>query len=315
MTEAYFIFELTTHCNLNCIYCYNVWKQKESFEHKELTLLEVKKIVENCTDSTSIKGVTLAGGEPLLNKEIFDIAEFLKSKGIKTAITSNGLLLSEANIKRLIDCGVDHFEVSMPTTESDIFNMLCKSSELKSVRTSILNIRKNNVKLTVSGVITSYNYLEVYDIIELSAVFGADYFAFNRFVPGGTGLLHTAELCLDKQQLKQALGEANKAAKEFNIPVVIAIPVEHCLIDTSSFTNLNFGTCVCGDYKWVIDPYGNLRTCEQNPLVIGSLLGTEFKTLVKQASITSFRKDNLNTDCAIQTCYSNCGGGCRYCRL
>ncbi len=314
MSEAYFIFELTTRCNLDCIYCYNVWKQTETYQQKDLTLAEVKTIYTNINKDVSIKGITLAGGEPLLNKEIFQIASFLKSKGVKTAITSNGLLLNDENIKQLIDCGVDHFEVSLPSIENNTYDKLCCSKELKPVRAAILNIRKYNVKLTVSAVITKYNIEEVYNIIELSVVFGADYFSFNRFVPGGKGLTNGEILGLNKQQLMQALGEANRAAKVFNIPVVVAIPVEHCLCDTKTFRNLNFGTCVCGDYKWVVDPFGNLRTCEQNPAIIGNLLETEFNTLSQKDIVSQFRESNYNTDCASQTCFANCGGGCRYCR-
>jgi len=314
MSEAYFIFEITTRCNLDCIYCYNVWKQNDACPQKDLTLAEVKTIIANISKSVSFRGVTLAGGEPLLNKEIYQIASFLKSEGIKTVVTSNGILLNEDNIRYLIDCGVGHFEVSMPSVDNIIYEKLCHSDVMKKVRAAIINIKKYDVKLTVSSVITKYNLNDVYDIIELSAVFGADYFAFNRFVSGGRGLEFKNELSLNHEQLMQALGEANRAAKVFNFPVVVAIPVEHCVVDTSLFKNLNFGTCVCGDYKWVIGPDGNLRTCEQNPTVIGCLFKNDFDTLSQQNAVKHFRENNLNAGCFMKTCYINCGGGCRFCR-
>lgn len=314
MSEAFFILELTTRCNLDCIYCYNVWKQQDAFQQKDITLSEVKTIVANISEKTSIYGITLAGGEPMLNKDFFKIADFLRSEKIKTAVTSNGLLLHEDNIKHLIECGIEHIEISMPSVEKATYEKLCRSEALKSVRTAILNIRKYKVKLTVTAVITKYNYKEVHDIIQLSAVFGADYFALNRFVPGGKGLKYTSELALDKQELIFTLEEANKTAKIFGIPVIVAIPVEHCMINTALFPYLEFGTCVCGDYKWVVDPYGNLRTCEQDPTVIGSLIDSDFNELSHQSAVSEFRKEDLHTGCKTKPCYANCGGGCRFCR-
>ncbi len=314
MSEAFFIFELTTRCNLDCIYCYNVWKQQDSFQQKDLTLSEVKTIVSNIKEKTSIYSIALAGGEPLLNKDFYRIADFLSSEKIKTTVTSNGLLLNEDNIQRLIECGIKHIEISMPSVENGTYKKLCRSEKLKSVRTAILNIRKYNVKLTVTSVFTKYNYKEIHDIIQLSAVFGADYFVFNRFVPGGMGLRYNNELVLDKQQLIYALEEANNASKMFGLPVIIAIPVEHCMVNTSLFPNLHFGTCVCGDFKWVVDPFGNLRSCEQNPLIIGSLLNNDFRTLSQNSSNLVFRENDRHADCKTKSCYAYCGGGCRFCR-
>jgi len=314
MTENYFILELTTSCNLDCIYCYNVWKENEHYSHKNPSLEEVKKIFRNFREDSIIIGVTLAGGEPLLNDEIFDIASYLQSLNIKLNITTNGILLTQEKVLRLINCGVRNFEVSMPTSDSAIFKKLCGSIDLKKVRAAILEIKKQNAKLSVATVITKINFHETYDIIEIAYALGADYFMLNRFVPGGKGKEFLSQLKLNQSEIIQTLSEANKAARAFNIPVIIAIPVEHCIYDTSSFTKLNFGTCVCGDKKWVIDPWANLRCCEQNPQILGNLLSENFTSLIRKNEVKDFKINNFSENCAEQNCYSQCGGGCRFCR-
>jgi radical SAM protein with 4Fe4S-binding SPASM domain len=314
MTDAYFILELTTRCNLDCIYCYNVWKTQDSPQQKDLSLNEVKAVIENLEKTVSIQGITLAGGEPLLNKDIVGIAEYLRSKNIKTAVTTNGIALTDETIERLISCDVKRFEISMPSVNDPMFRKLCRSDSLKQVRAAILNARKYNIKLCVSTLLTGLNYEEVYDTIEISAVFGADEVTLNRFVPGGAGLSHANELSLNNRQLGLALSEADRAAQNFRIPVIVSVPVEHCLNDTTKYTYLLFGTCLCGTYKWTVDPFGNLRICEQNPTILGSLLDTGFDLLSQLPIVSDFRKNDLHPDCNTKPCYPVCGGGCRFCR-
>jgi radical SAM protein with 4Fe4S-binding SPASM domain len=314
MSEAYFIFELTTHCNLDCIYCYNVWKHQDSFQRKDLTVAEIQFITEQLKKEILIKGITLAGGEPLLNEHLSEIASFLRSENIPLILATNGVLLTEEKISQLIDCGINHFEISMPATDHATYEKLCQSTLLKNVRKAMLNVKKHNAKLTVTAIISSQNYKQIFDIIELASAFGADYFALNRFVPGGEGLKHLKELNPSNDQLTLALQQADKAAGIHKIPVVVAIPVEHCLIKTTDLKKLKFGSCVCGDMKWVIDPYGNLRSCEQNPEILGNLFKENFNELKQKVAVEVFRKNNLHQDCSSKSCYTNCGGGCRFCR-
>lgn len=314
MTDPYLILELTTSCNLDCIFCYNVWKEHSPAPHKTLSLSDVKKIIPPILLSTGISGITLAGGEPLLNDEIFAITSFLSSFEIKVSITSNGSLLSKENIERFINCGIRHFEISLPAVDPVNFNLLCNSKDVKKVRSAMLNIKEQNAKFSTASVITKMNFEKITEIIELSAAFGADYFVFNRFVSGGEGRKNTGRLALSSAELIQALEFADKASLQNKIPVIVAIPVEHCIHVTSSFKNLRWGTCGCGNIKWVIDPEGYLRCCEQNPHKLGSLLTEDFITLKQKTEVKNFHNDNLKENCNKKDCFRICGGGCRYCR-
>jgi radical SAM protein with 4Fe4S-binding SPASM domain len=314
MTDPYFILELTTQCNLNCIYCYNVWKEQSVYDTKKLNFSSVKKIIPEILKSYSISGITLAGGEPMLNEEVFGIAAYLTSCGIKVSITSNGILMTNENVRQLIKCGIRHFEISLPAVDPENFSALCASKDVKAVRNAMLKIKEQNAKLSVASVVTKLNYKKITEVIELSAAFGADSFVFNRFVPGGEGRKNAELLALDPSELFHSLSLADKAAASCRIPVIVAIPVEHCLHATASFKNLHWGSCGCGKAKWVIDPEGNLRCCEQNPDILGNLLEEGFQELIQKAEVKTFCNNNLQKNCIEKNCFSVCGGGCRYLR-
>ena len=59
------LIKINYHCNNNCIFCH------EKKENSEITLEEFDKIIKN----NNIKKVYLSGGEPTLNKNLFQILE------------------------------------------------------------------------------------------------------------------------------------------------------------------------------------------------------------------------------------------------
>jgi radical SAM protein with 4Fe4S-binding SPASM domain len=85
------IWNLTNGCNLYCKHCYSSANQERD---KELTLEEIKRVADDLP-SAKVKFVILSGGEPLLREDLFSIAKLLKEKGVRTYLSTNGLLLEE----------------------------------------------------------------------------------------------------------------------------------------------------------------------------------------------------------------------------
>lgn len=312
MSAPFFIFEVTQRCNNKCLYCYNVWHEG-GYPRGELSLAQIDTLFENLNRQTRVHAVTLAGGEPLMRADILDVAALLKTKNIKTGIVSNGTLLDQAMLQRLIDSGVSYFEISLPCLNEDLFATLCASSGLETVRKAILYIKEKNIALTVAFIITKINMNEIEDVIDVSYAFGADSVALNRFVPTGLGRANGNELSVTNDELSQVLSRANKKAQELNYRVRVTVPVEHCVFDQGKYTFLKFGGCGCGDDKWSIDSLGNLRTCEQNKQVLGSLFTHSFAKLSAAATVKEFREKNARIECGVCAYYHNhCGGGCRF---
>ncbi len=313
--NPYFIYEITSRCNSNCLYCYNVWKQDQSYLPEELPLSKIRELFERILAENSLAGVTLAGGEPLLHPDIVEVAAFLKSKKVRVGLATNGSLLDETMTRRMIDAGVDYFEISLPGVEEKTYRSLTRTDYFRAARQAILKAKKYKAKVTVAAIITKLNLADFDEMIELCAAFSVDSLALNRFVPGGAGLEHLADLSISAEELAAVLLRINDQNREYRFPVNITIPVESCVMEHSKYPYLNFGTCACGQIKWVIDPVGNLRTCEQNPEIIGNLCKSEFKELAQSLPVKEFQRKDLKTDCRECASYQNCGGGCRFCRL
>jgi radical SAM protein with 4Fe4S-binding SPASM domain len=55
-----------------------------------------------------------------------------------------------------------------------------------------------------------------------------------------------------------------------------------------------------------------LRTCEQNPETLGSLLKERAEALLDKKEAGHFRARQVHVDCHERSCFARCGGGCRF---
>jgi MoaA/NifB/PqqE/SkfB family radical SAM enzyme len=304
------VWEVTRDCPLDCLYCYNVWKGSSADPASE-------PIPDSATVAAAIvaahpAAVTLTGGEPLLHPELSRLVHRLTGHGILAGVATSGLLLDRDRAEELVDAGVRRFEVSLPSADRDTYRRMTGTDGFSLAKKAILAAVASGARLTVSHVMTAMNPGAVFRVIELAFALGAEAVALNRFVPGGEGSRHAAELVLSAAVLHKALIEASDAALRFPVPVHVTIPVEDCLISHESCPGLRFSSCVCGTSKWAVDPWGRLRICEQSPDVLGSLLEKPFAELSSDLAVEAFRTAGRVDPCGTRPGCTACGGGCRF---
>jgi radical SAM protein with 4Fe4S-binding SPASM domain len=311
MIGPQFVFEVTPRCNLQCRYCYNVWKSGAGKAPEELSLDRIEILSEAIYKAHPVS-VTLTGGEPLMREDISAIAGIFQRRGILVGIATNGLLLDRAAADALVHAGISWFEVSLPSSSENGYSELTGFSGFEASKRAMLAARSSGAKLTVSHIITSGNVNETASVIDLAYAFCAEAFALNRFVPGGAGL-EAINLQPDIEQLDSALRIASESSKRSpGMLVYAAIPVENCLLKHTDYPGIDFGSCVCGSGKWAIGPSGTLRVCEQSPHELGSLLDRSFEELTGSDYCKEFRNRNRSTDCTFCDSFDKCGGGCRF---
>ncbi len=95
-------------CNLSCLHCYSSSSPNEK-GHLTLELL-----CDAISDAAheGFNYVSLSGGEPVLYKPLIELLEHARRLGMRTAVTTNGMLLTERKIERLRDV-VDVLAISI----------------------------------------------------------------------------------------------------------------------------------------------------------------------------------------------------------
>ncbi len=304
---------MTSRCNLDCIFCYNVWKTGDAGQPADLDTGEMIEVAAAVADAGPVS-VSLTGGEPLLRGDLEEIARYLGSRGIMVGIATNGTLLYPDRIESLIDSGVRWFEVPVHATRPDIAGDLVGRDCLDEVKNAILEVRKAGARLTVSHLMTSMNYGETARAVRLAYALGAEAMALNRFVPTGAGAGRPDLLPLPSQLDAALAGASEISSMSPGIRVYTAIPVEDCLHPHVDFPGIEFGTCSCGVSKWAVSPRGDLRICEQSPVILGNLLESSFREMTCSGVVTEFRASSFHDECSECRSWNSCGGGCRYLR-
>ena len=108
MAKSIYI-EPVNHCNLNCKYCFHSIGMTRSKSRMDFDLYrKIIKDINGKIESISL----LAQGEPLLHSKIDDMVALAKDNGHLVNINSNGLLLTEKRLLRLIEAGLDSLYIS-----------------------------------------------------------------------------------------------------------------------------------------------------------------------------------------------------------
>lgn len=102
--------ELTSHCNLKCLYCHN---SEYSNRSDDMTTDEIIKLIGNLKAKYPIKKILLTGGEPLLKKGLFKIIRYINELGIKVDMVTNGTLLTPVIIEKLEKAGLKRIRISI----------------------------------------------------------------------------------------------------------------------------------------------------------------------------------------------------------
>ena len=78
-------------CNFKCRQCFSKFGTKET-----LPVEDWKKIVDNCIAEAEFN---IAGGEPMLYPGLVELVQYIRSKGVKVSLITNGSLMDEEWIK------------------------------------------------------------------------------------------------------------------------------------------------------------------------------------------------------------------------
>src|ERR687897_348090 len=93
-------WNLTQRCNLECAHCY-ISASAGADTRGELTTDECRRVIDEIAAVNPNVFLILTGGEPLLRKDIFDLATCGADKGFTVVLGTNGVLLREPQAKRL----------------------------------------------------------------------------------------------------------------------------------------------------------------------------------------------------------------------
>jgi radical SAM protein with 4Fe4S-binding SPASM domain len=140
---------LTNLCNLNCDHCYS-----RKMAERSISLNDANKII---LSFPFLESVNFGTGESILNDNFEKIIDLFYSKGIRLAITSNGLSIKKMRRETLVK--FDDVDISIDFPERERHDQWRKKKGLfKDAILAIKRCKKLNINVSIVTVLMSNNY-------------------------------------------------------------------------------------------------------------------------------------------------------------
>ena len=202
-------FEITDRCNLDCVYCYNIWKMNDAAHTPFNSYKKATETLQELFKQADVKSVAFTGGEPFLAERFLETILFCRMAGKQITLISNGTKGKYNDYKQLIKMGVGLFELPVHSAQAEIHDRMTqlKGSWEKSV-SSIKTILELGGYVVPVVVITKHNVNVLSETLDFIASLGCKRIMLNRYNIGGKGCTNPMSISATADELRNAFAVA-----------------------------------------------------------------------------------------------------------
>ncbi len=178
------IWNLIRRCNLACMHCYSISADIDF--PGELSTGEVFGVMDDLK-RYRVPALILSGGEPLMRRDIFDIAARAKGMGFYTALSTNGTLIDAPLADRIAATGFDYVGISLDGLGATHDRFRRKEGAFDASLAGLRLCRDRGVKVGVRFTITQGNAADLPALLDLVDAERIDKFYLSHLNYAGRG--------------------------------------------------------------------------------------------------------------------------------
>ncbi len=205
------VWGATRRCNLACIHCYSDSANREY--SGELTTREAKTMIDDLS-RFSVPVMLISGGEPLIRKDIFELAEYAGDQGLRIVFSTNGTLINKEVARRIQKVGVSYVGISLDGMEENNDRFRGKKSAFKQAMEGFRNCLEVGQKVGLRFTLTCHNYYDLAAIFDLIESEGIPRACFYHLVYSGRGSKMEKD-ALTHEQSRRAVDTILARTKDF----------------------------------------------------------------------------------------------------
>ncbi len=301
-------WNLTKKCNLKCPHCYMEAGRKAG---NELSTAECLALIDEMK-ALGTEMVILTGGEPLLRRDIYEIARYAAGQGIWVVMGTNGVLITDRVAEKMIECGVQGVGISIDSIDP------CKHNNFRggpnawehSVR-ALEICRRHGLQVLVQTTVMEENYAEIPELIEFTRQKGAWSFNLYFLVQTGRGQQMND---LTPQQTHAMLEYLVDHQEEFR-PMLVrskCAPQFKQIAYAKGRGGLESGGCMAGTQYCRIMPEGDVTPCPYMTAVAGNVRNQSFTEIWQTSPMLQELREVQHLKGRCGRCeFKELCGGCR----
>jgi radical SAM protein with 4Fe4S-binding SPASM domain len=301
-------WNLTRRCNLKCPHCYLEAGEKDE---AELSTEECHGLIEEF-HALGTEMLILTGGEPLLRRDIYDIASHASSIGMWVVMGTNGVLVNEHVADKMIACGVRGVGISIDSVDPKKHNSFRGGPNAWELSVRALDIcTKKGLEVLVQSTVTSMNIGEIDALLAFARDKKAWSFNLYFLVQTGRGQEMNDLSAEETETILKDLARSQEAYKPMLVRAKCAPQYKQIAYDLG-LGGLESGGCMAGTEYCRIMPSGDVTPCPYMTVVAGNVRQDTFTEIWTSSTVFEELRDTANLKGRCGRCeFKEMCGGCR----
>ncbi len=314
-------WNLTKKCNLRCEHCYiSAGRITKAEARDELSTRECFRVIDQICEVNPEALLILTGGEPLLRKDVFEIAAYANSRGLWVVVGTNGVFITEQLSQRMIDAGIKGVSLSLDSLDPATHDRFrgVEGAWDNTVNGSKV-LQQAGLPFIVQTTIGEHNLHEILEIAQLAYELGARVFNLYFLVPSGRGLFisnispeqyeETMERLMEMQKLFAGKMLVNSKCAPHYQRVLYEHDPDSPFLKTFA---AGAGGCPAGTQYLGIRPNGDMTPCPYLPVYGGNLREKTFKEIWEKSEVFQKIRARKGLGGRCGACeFNQVCGGCR----
>ena len=178
------VWNATRRCNLKCVQCYAHAKGMDY--DNEMSTRQGKDLIDDLA-RFGVPVILFSGGEPLVRKDLPELAEYAVAKGMRAVISTNGTLISAKTARILKDIGLSYVGISLDGMQKINDRFRGVKGAFQSALQGIRNCQDAGIKVGLRFTVNKFNVNEIPNIFNLIEEMDIPRVCFYHLVYAGRG--------------------------------------------------------------------------------------------------------------------------------
>ncbi len=178
------VWNMTRRCNLKCVHCYAQALEEQGTD--EISTAQGKAIIDDLA-AFGAPVMLFSGGEPLVRKDLVELAKHATAKGMRAVISTNGTLITKEKAKELKEVGLSYVGISLDGGEEVHDKFRAVPGSFKKALRGVENCQAEGLKVGLRFTINKRNQSEVPKLFQLVKDLEVPRICFYHLVYSGRG--------------------------------------------------------------------------------------------------------------------------------
>ena len=179
------VWNMTKRCNLKCVHCYA--QAVDPNQGVDDISTEQAKVMIDDLAAYGAPVLLFSGGEPLVRKDLVELASYATQKGMRAVISTNGTLITKEKAHELKQIGLSYVGISLDGGEEVHDHFRKVPGAYKKALEGLANCQAEGLKVGLRFTINKRNQQEVPKLFQILRDLEVPRICFYHLVYSGRG--------------------------------------------------------------------------------------------------------------------------------